>query len=816
MAEPTPYQFMGRQYLEAGWSPIPLPVKDKWPPPNKPHMYTGAGGQNVTETEVKAWSKPKARAQSGNLSFPVSNVALRLPPTVLGIDVDAYGTKTGEATLAKAEEEWGALPPTWATTSRTDGVSGIRLFRIPEGLAWPGELPTGKGVELIRWDHRFAIVFPSVHPEDRVYQWRTPEGVLTSEEYPAPEDLSELPPSWIEGLTGGVKWKERAADETMGATEVRDWLAGRVDPESPCTAMRATLSKYQRSVRQASDDGGAHDAARDGAWALIGDSGAGHAGIHTALNKLRKVFILAVAERRGSGKDGDRLAKEEWARIVVRGVQKVSAEGEPETEDPCESLKAPTKKAKGGSDAIVWRLDEVGNADRLIRVADDRARYVDALGFWLVWDGSKWVPDNNRQLDRWAVKAINTIHRDAEFLKGDGDEKMVKLFKAHYKSSSTNGKMRGMLEVAKGRKGILLMPEQLDSNEGILACAGGQTIELKREGIKVRPSWKDDFNTLSTGVEFNPKATNALWDDFLDRFQPDIEVREWIQKLVGYSLLGNNPKRLMIVCMGPTSTGKTTFGEALRNALGGYASEVNLSIFRDNQDERSRPDLVAALPKRIVVAEEVSAQWHMHPDQIKRLTGGSQISARLPHKGQYLQRIPAFTPWLMTNGVPTIEGADQALYRRLVVVPWITQIPASEEDADAKAEMIRTAREAILAWAVRGYELWRGAADSLTDIPLSAFASNVEFRAELSDFDRFLNEVCDRSPDYRELPSRLYEAYVIWCEKNGVANKDRVSNTRFGRELNGKELYKKQVKVDGNPVWYRIGIRLTKEWAKVV
>jgi P4 family phage/plasmid primase-like protien len=826
----TPFAAAAMNYLEAGWSPIPLPHKEKWPPPDHPHSFTGAAGQYVDEAQLREWLRPRARVRSGNLSYPPANVALRLPRNVLGVDVDAYGTKAGLVTLARAEEEWGALPATWVATSRTDGVSGIRLYRVPAGLAWPGELPTGKGVELIRWDHRFAIVAPSIHPEGREYSWWLEELRLDEageeervflaqpDTIPLIDDLPELPETWVEGLTGGTKWQERSADESMGATEVRDWLAARPSPEKPCAAMRSTLSKYQRDVRHAGDDGGAHEAALHGAWALIGDAGAGHKGIHSALNKLRKAFLVAVAERRGSGRDGDRLAKEEWARIVVRGVQKVSAEGEPETEDPCESLMAPTKKAKGGSDAIVWRLDEVGNAERFVRVADNRARWVPAFDGWAIWNGSHWELDADKQVDRWVVKAINSINRDAEFLKGDGDEKLVKAFKAHYKSSSTNGKMRGTLEVAKGRKGILVPGEKFDANGKILVCGGGQTIELGKLGIKVRPSWQDDYSTISAGTEYNPKARNELWDDFLGRFQPDPEVRLWIQKLVGYSLLGTNPKRLFVVCWGPTSTGKTTFAESIRQALGGYAKTVNLSIFRDNQDERARPDLAEALPKRIVFAEEVSSAWHLHPDQIKRITGGAPINARRPFAKKYLEQIPAFTPWLLMNGVPTIDGADKALYRRLVVIPWITQIPQSEEDADARDQMISEGREAILAWAVEGYRLWKSGADDLSEPPLSAVEKHLEFRSEMSDVDRFIAESCDEGLEYAILPSELYEAYRIWCERNGVKPNDRISGTKFGREIGGKGYDKKQIRVgeDKYPTWHRIGLRLNKDWSRIV
>ncbi len=100
--------------------------------------------------------------------YPDGNIALRLPDGVVGIDVDHYGDKTGGDTIAEHENRWGRLPAAPLTTSRADGLSGIRLYRVPPGTRLVGELPD---VEIIQPHHRYAIVSPSVHPEGRAYRW---------------------------------------------------------------------------------------------------------------------------------------------------------------------------------------------------------------------------------------------------------------------------------------------------------------------------------------------------------------------------------------------------------------------------------------------------------------------------------------------------------------------------------------------------------------------------------------------------------------------------------------------------------------------
>ena len=141
-ASNMPYWQTAETYFDAGWSPIPLPFKEKSPVPDN---VTGSTAPYVTAEQVARWVGRKTpggrfrgrpeQARAGNLSFMPGNIALRLPTNVLGIDVDLYGGKAGAETLTDAEKRWGKLPPTWVTTSRTD-ESGIRLFRVPEGLKW--------------------------------------------------------------------------------------------------------------------------------------------------------------------------------------------------------------------------------------------------------------------------------------------------------------------------------------------------------------------------------------------------------------------------------------------------------------------------------------------------------------------------------------------------------------------------------------------------------------------------------------------------------------------------------------------------------
>jgi hypothetical protein len=639
----TPYLVAARDYLESGWSPIPLPHEQKGPVPDQfpagtKVSFTGGEGIDVTAEHVRVWCGKKGRANAGKLSYPPSNIALRLPRRadfeILGVDVDAYDTKKGAETFAKAELAWGALPPTWVSTSRDDEVSGIRFYRVPPGLAWPGELPQGKGVELIRWDHRYAIVAPSVHDKTKApYRWArevvdgSAEGGAVvfewvEDEIPDVAEIVAMPKEWVEGLTSGAAREDRATSDEIGADEVRRWIAERNDPEAPCRHMRKMLTRWSVQVQKAADDGGAHEEMRDAIWGALNDARSGHAGLGKILTRLRNTFLQAVQDRRPD----EGSARSEWARAVIRGANKVMSDGnDAEEEDPCgltDSVGGPGQGGSGsaggskgsagatgstaggllGSDDIEVELNDLGNANRLVRVMGGRARWIDVHGCWYVWDDAegRWREDVDGQVERWTVKAMVQIEEEAALLaNGENGEALVKAWMAHRKSSLKVGALGAAREMAKTRKGIRLPAEKLDADpkllgtpDGILVLGGGSlngessSNDSNARGVEVlhrNGEWaRDRWVTMRTAVPLvrSARGGSVMWSEFLKRFQPDEEVRDWLQRITGYSLLGSNPDRLIIVQRGPTSSGKSTFAAAIQTVLGDYAGPMPASVLR--------------------------------------------------------------------------------------------------------------------------------------------------------------------------------------------------------------------------------------------
>ena len=230
---------------------------------------------------------------------PGANLALRLSDEEIGIDVDAYGRKTGAATLAEAEKRWGPLPPTYRSSSRTDGVSGIRLYRVPPGtvlrdnITFP-ELGIGD-IDIVQRHHRYVMSWPSLHPERRQYLW-------TCE---LDGSVPELRPGRPICPICRTAWLARAARlPTTGPIPAA--IDGKVyDVDAALTGGEPSAKVSGRLAKAVADllaGRDRHDNTRDHVLALLRFGKDGEPGVKSALCALRTVFIGAVTG------DGSRTA----------------------------------------------------------------------------------------------------------------------------------------------------------------------------------------------------------------------------------------------------------------------------------------------------------------------------------------------------------------------------------------------------------------------------------------------------------------------------------------------------------------------------
>jgi len=263
----------------------------KMPPPKG---CTGTDGRWPSTADTTDWK----------LNQPEDcNIALRLPPNIIGLDIDQYGAKHGWDNLlrTRTQHQLTELPATWRTSARETPESGIYLYTIAPGTKLRGE--AAPDVETIQHHHRFALVWPSTHPKGTPYRWRSPQG-LTSTAVPHTIDIPPLPPDWHEYLT-----------DTQPTPTPAQLPPPQTHRETTWDRQVTVEHAKARSALTTASPGSRHEIARDRSMALCRMEQNGLPGATTALDQLGALFVDAVHLERGSTTE----AHAEWQRMVEGG-----------------------------------------------------------------------------------------------------------------------------------------------------------------------------------------------------------------------------------------------------------------------------------------------------------------------------------------------------------------------------------------------------------------------------------------------------------------------------------------------------------------
>jgi putative DNA primase/helicase len=404
-----------------------------------------------------------------------------------------------------------------------------------------------------------------------------------------------------------------------------------------------------------------------------------------------------------------------------------------------------------------YRLTDAGNASRLIDKAGGRIRYVHEWGRWIAYYAGRWIVDGGDVLVTEEAKNVSRAIL-AMVPKASADD-AKRLVAAAIKAESSGG-VSGMIRLARGVSGVIVAHEQLDADPYLLNCLNG-TVDL-RTG-ELRPHDPADLCTLQCPVRFDPDALAPLWAKCLDRWQPDLEVQEYLQREAGASACGLHTETLSIH-YGGGANGKSKYFGAQQHALGPYAVVPHKSLLVASRNEQHDTVKAALFRARLAVAGETSDSASISEDQAKNLTGGDPIMARRMREDPW-EFMPSHTLVMFSNHLPTITGTDEGIWRRVRMIPWNVTIPEGERDLTLP-ERLRAEAPGILRWMVEGAR--RFLADGLTP-PVSVRVATEGYRTEEDTAARFMADVgLIFDPGSEVVSSTLTELHLQWCLDNSV------------------------------------------------
>ena len=371
--------------------------------------------------------------------------------------------------------------------------------------------------------------------------------------------------------------------------------------------------------------------------------------------------------------------------------------------------------------------------------------------------------DETGLVDRLAVQVTREAiyWAEAAQLSPDGKRKV--------NSKRTAGNLRDM---AANDRRIAATAEQWDTHPMLLGVPGG-VVDLGTGELK--PPDPELYITKRTIVAPGPGEC-PTWFAILERVtEGDATMLEYLQRLCGYVLTGETREECFAFVYGPAQTGKTTFTRVLAEILGDYHRKASMETFTESRNERHAEELAVLVGARLVTAVETEEGKRWNESRIKALTGRDRIRARFMRENSF-EFDPQFKLVIAGNHAPHLRNVDEAMRRRLHIIPFMRPISMTDRD-DKLADKLRAEYPQILAWMIRGAVAWNDAGLGRPEQITQAVDAYLESEDTLGSW---LSEAVELGPQHKCLSTGAYVAFKRWAESAG---EHTMSQKRFVQAL---------------------------------
>ena len=217
--------------------------------------------------------------------------------------------------------------------------------------------------------------------------------------------------------------------------------------------------------------------------------------------------------------------------------------------------------------SIKANYTDLGNAHRLVGLFGADIRFCAQFKQWFVWNGLRWVKDEDGEIQRYAKRVIMAMHSQVAQEENDAVRERLAAWAL---ASEAAHRIEAMVKLARTEPTIPVHPSQLDPDPMLLGVANG-VIDL-RTGQLQAPR-REDYITKQAPVHVDPSAECPRWNAFLRRiFDGDKELIAYHQRLAGYCLTGLAREHYLFMPFGQGANGKTVLWETLGSLLGDYAA----------------------------------------------------------------------------------------------------------------------------------------------------------------------------------------------------------------------------------------------------
>jgi P4 family phage/plasmid primase-like protien len=392
-------------------------------------------------------------------------------------------------------------------------------------------------------------------------------------------------------------------------------------------------------------------------------------------------------------------------------------------------------------------------ADTFSATYADRLAYVASWGRWMAWEGQRWQFDETLQTRDWARTIARKVAGEAS--------NRVDLGKKAASIANTLGSagtVAAIETLARADRRHALSATHFDQDKWALNTPAG-LVDLQT-GI-IRPGRKDDYCTKITRA--SPGGPCPRWLEFLKvATDGDDDLIAFMRRMAGYCITGETREHAIFFVYGTGGNGKGTFLNTLDWILNDYARVANMEMFVAQKYQSHPTDVAGLMGARMVTAQETEEGQRWHESRLKAFTGGDPITARFMRQDEFTF-MPQFKLVFAGNHKPSLRNVDEAIMRRLYLIPFTVTVPPAARDPSLSRKL-REEAGGILQWCIDGCLDWQ---NSMLAPPDRVLATTAEYFQQEDQMGMFIDECCEFDRNYSVPTSHLYGRYQRWAESAG-------------------------------------------------
>ena len=286
------------------------------------------------------------------------------------------------------------------------------------------------------------------------------------------------------------------------------------------------------------------------------------------------------------------------------------------------------EKADAASSGFEW--SEMGMANLFGMLYSHEARYCPEHKSWYTYHEGAWRQDEGAIL---VSEKIRDFVRLMILYCGEIEDDDTR--ESYMKFVNKMGDRRMRDRILKDATGELrISAVQFDADPYLINCLNG-TYDLRDYSFREH-SW-EDFLTMQTA--FNHTVSRDVkcprWEKFIKEVtQGDKDKADFLQRALGYSMLGMSNEECMFILHGKTTrNGKSTLLNTIETMLGDYAKVAPVGMIcrgdRQKDAEAASPTLAGLKGKRFVTMSESNEYGKLDEEKIKQLTGAVPVGNHL-------------------------------------------------------------------------------------------------------------------------------------------------------------------------------------------